>query len=180
MHLAQPSCEQGNWSLHSRWNLSRLSLSLHVHGDKRWPTEVTSNTYFRWPAGVTSNTYFRGVPCQPRGTESKADAEIPSSHTGVVRMADWFLRHRDFLLAEAPISLCCICQCADRLRCNRRFTDTRGIRLPCIQWKDRVTFPVTSHYVQWRAVRRPLIKPFAVSNSVEFHYFIIYSHYSRS
>ena len=41
------SCALGKWSLHSRWNLSRLSLSLHVHGDERWPIEVTSNTYFR-------------------------------------------------------------------------------------------------------------------------------------
>ena len=35
------SCALGKWSLHSRWNLSRLSLSLHVHGNERWPTEVT-------------------------------------------------------------------------------------------------------------------------------------------
>ena len=27
--------------------LSRRSLSLHGHGDERWPTEVTPNTYFR-------------------------------------------------------------------------------------------------------------------------------------
>ena len=32
-----------------------------VHGDERWPKEVTSKTYFRWPTEVTSNTYFRGV-----------------------------------------------------------------------------------------------------------------------
>ena len=30
-------CALGKWSLHSRWNLSRLSLSLHVHGDQlKW------------------------------------------------------------------------------------------------------------------------------------------------
>ena len=40
------SCALGKWSFHSRWNLYRLLVSLHVHGDERWPTEVTSNTYF--------------------------------------------------------------------------------------------------------------------------------------
>ena len=29
--------------------------------NERWPTEVTSNTYFRWPTEVTSNTYTPGV-----------------------------------------------------------------------------------------------------------------------
>ena len=37
----------GKWSLHSRWNFISTFTDLHVHGDERWPTEVTSNTYFR-------------------------------------------------------------------------------------------------------------------------------------
>ena len=39
VHLDNGACTRGE-------NLSRLSL-LHVHGDERWPMEVTSNTYFR-------------------------------------------------------------------------------------------------------------------------------------
>ena len=41
------SCALGKWSLHSRWNFISTFAKLHVHGDERWPTEVTSNTYFR-------------------------------------------------------------------------------------------------------------------------------------
>ena len=51
------SCALGKRSLHSRWNVSRLSLSLHVHGDECWPMKVTSNTYFR---GVV---HIRGGVC---------------------------------------------------------------------------------------------------------------------
>ena len=49
------SCALGKWSLHSRWNFTSTFTELHVHGDERWPTEVTSNTYFR---GVYPNRYF--------------------------------------------------------------------------------------------------------------------------
>ena len=37
----------GKWSLHSRWNVISTFTELHVHGNERWPMEVTSNTYFR-------------------------------------------------------------------------------------------------------------------------------------
>ena len=37
----------GKWSLHSKWNFISTFTELHVHDDERWPTEVTSNTYFR-------------------------------------------------------------------------------------------------------------------------------------
>ena len=36
------SCALGKWSLHSRWNSIATFTELHVHGDERWPTEVTS------------------------------------------------------------------------------------------------------------------------------------------
>ena len=47
------NCAQGKWRLHSRWNFPSTFTELHVHGDERWPTEVTSNTYFRgvWEPG---------------------------------------------------------------------------------------------------------------------------------
>ena len=48
MHLSQHKCcALGQWSLHSRWNFISTFTELHVRGDQRWPTEVTSNTYFR-------------------------------------------------------------------------------------------------------------------------------------
>ena len=39
----------------------KFYLDFHVHGDERWPMEVTSSTYFRWPTEVTSNAYFGHV-----------------------------------------------------------------------------------------------------------------------
>ena len=33
---------------------SSTFTELHVHGDERWPMEVTSITYFRWSTEVTS------------------------------------------------------------------------------------------------------------------------------
>ena len=53
------SCAPGKWCLHASWNFTSTFTELHVHGDERWPMEVTTNTYFRWPTEVTSNTYFR-------------------------------------------------------------------------------------------------------------------------
>ena len=47
------SCALGKWSLHSRWNFISTFTEFHVHGEERWPMEVTSNTYFRWPMEVT-------------------------------------------------------------------------------------------------------------------------------
>ena len=35
------SCALGKWSLQSRWNFISTFTELHVHGDERWPTEVT-------------------------------------------------------------------------------------------------------------------------------------------
>ena len=40
-------CALGKWSLHSWWNFFSTFTEFRVHGDERWPTEVTSNTYFR-------------------------------------------------------------------------------------------------------------------------------------
>ena len=48
MHFSQHKlCTIGKWSLHSRWNFITTFTKLHVHGDERWPTEVTSDTCFR-------------------------------------------------------------------------------------------------------------------------------------
>ena len=41
MHLSQ------HWALGTAELEVKLHLELHVHGDERWPMEVTSNTYFR-------------------------------------------------------------------------------------------------------------------------------------
>ena len=41
------SCALGKWSLYSRWNFISTFTELHLHGDERWPTEVTSTTYSR-------------------------------------------------------------------------------------------------------------------------------------
>ena len=40
------SCALRKWSLHSRWNFISTFTELHVHGDERSLTEVTSHTYF--------------------------------------------------------------------------------------------------------------------------------------
>ena len=40
-------CTKRKRSLHSRWNFLSTFTELHSHGDERWPTAVTSNTYFR-------------------------------------------------------------------------------------------------------------------------------------
>ena len=57
------SCAQEKWSLYSRWNSISTFTELHVHGDVRWPMEVTSNHVFppcRGKAGSTSdNDRFR-------------------------------------------------------------------------------------------------------------------------
>ena len=63
--------------------LSRLSLSLHVHSDERWPMEVTSNTYFRWPTGLTSNTYFRGVDTGDLNLGEVCAAHIMTTELGL-------------------------------------------------------------------------------------------------
>ena len=39
-------------SLHSKWNFISMFTELHVHGDKRWPMEVTPKTYFRGVAAT--------------------------------------------------------------------------------------------------------------------------------
>ena len=55
LHEENEACTRGEI-------VSRLSLSYtSLHGDERWPMELSSNTYFRWPMEVTSNTYFCGV-----------------------------------------------------------------------------------------------------------------------
>ena len=51
-HLSQNKLCKAQ-SLHPIWNF----ISTFT-GDERWPTEVTSNTYFHWPTEVTSNRYF--------------------------------------------------------------------------------------------------------------------------
>ena len=46
MHWRSISCAQGKRSLYSRWNVILTFIELHDHGGERWPTEVTSKTYF--------------------------------------------------------------------------------------------------------------------------------------
>ena len=36
----------GIWSLHSKGNFISIFIELHVHGNERWPMEVTSNTHY--------------------------------------------------------------------------------------------------------------------------------------
>ena len=45
------------------WNFSSTFTELHVHGDERWPTEVTSDTYFR----SLRSRRLRTVPAITRG-----------------------------------------------------------------------------------------------------------------
>ena len=52
------SCALGKWSLHSRWNFISTFAELHVHGDERWPTEVTSSTYFRGFSMCATLSFF--------------------------------------------------------------------------------------------------------------------------
>ena len=40
VHKENSACTRGEI-------LSRRSMSLHGHGDERWPIEMTSNTHFR-------------------------------------------------------------------------------------------------------------------------------------
>ena len=43
INVATISCAQGKRSLHSRSNFISTFTQLHVHGDERWPMEITSN-----------------------------------------------------------------------------------------------------------------------------------------
>ena len=45
----------------SRWNFISTFTELHVHGDERWPMEVTSKTYFRGVVWLCSLFVFQGV-----------------------------------------------------------------------------------------------------------------------
>ena len=45
----------------SRWNFISTPTKLHVHGDERWPMEVTSKTYFRGVVWLCSLFVFQGV-----------------------------------------------------------------------------------------------------------------------
>ena len=48
MHLSQHKlCTRKTELSCARWNFISTFTELHAHSDERWPTEVTSNTYFR-------------------------------------------------------------------------------------------------------------------------------------
>ena len=81
------NCAQGKWSLHSRWNFISTFTELHVHGDERWPMQVTSKTYF---CGVNKKSFC----CSPVNL--------------AVRHKRTLFRVSDFLVSESDIQHCAI------------------------------------------------------------------------
>ena len=78
MYLENGACTRGEI-------LSRLSLSYHVYGGERWPTEVMSNicTYFR---GVVVSTVRRNLPAQKQGSPVHQSLKTghPEFHINVI------------------------------------------------------------------------------------------------
>ena len=94
MHWSQHKLCNRKWSFHSRWNFISTFTELHVHGDERWPLEVTSNTYFR---GVCHCS----VRLTKATTKRAAKSEWNRTHPRVLPL----VRHGDDVSVEQVLPL---------------------------------------------------------------------------
>ena len=64
VHFCQnKSCAHEERNLHSKWSFSLNVAQLRGHANKRWPTEVTSNTYFRCVRRFRFRCCSGATPC---------------------------------------------------------------------------------------------------------------------
>ena len=118
MHLSQHKLCTRKMELALEVKFSRLSLSLHVHGDERRPMEVTSNTYFR---GVTSAPPTSPIPTIPGYFKTLVTNNNASIFFGLS-----FSNQISFLLPVSKLSHMPCSVCRDRGSSLRtRILDTR-------------------------------------------------------
>ena len=79
------SCALGKWSLHSRWKFISTFTELHVHGDERWPTEVTSNTYCPGVCHLQSLAGADGPQGDPGGLGLPVSPSLWDTFQSIVR-----------------------------------------------------------------------------------------------
>ena len=86
------SCALGKWSLHSRWNFISTFTELRVHGDEHWPTEVTSNTYFRdiSSSSSLSRKVRNTATTANRGNWIGQIAESRMMHAKIKKLMHWY------------------------------------------------------------------------------------------
>ena len=91
------SCALGRWNLHSRWNFISNFNELHVHGDERWPVEMSAAAHDK-----TQELYviWRQISGEPRflsvgNTLSRSNPFIREfkSHKHVMSRVVFFLEN---------------------------------------------------------------------------------------